>query len=48
MGSVVNVLKNDSREERIKNFTVLFAKLISQREGNRFAQSNLQNNCRKI
>lgn len=48
MGTVINVLKNNSREERMKNFTILFAKLVSQREGNRFSQSNLQNSNRKI
>ncbi len=48
MGEVINVLKNDSREERAKQFTRLFAQMINDRERNRYLQSNLQNKGGKI
>ena len=31
MGAVINVLKNDSKEERVKQFTRLFAQMVSDR-----------------
>ncbi len=42
MGTVIHVLKHDSVEERVKNFTILFAKLIREQESNRCSQNNLR------
>ncbi len=50
MGAVINVLKNDSREERVKQFTRLFAQMISERERNydSLHKNNLQKETEKI
>lgn len=42
MRTVIHVLKHDSVEERVKNFTILFAKLIREQESNRYSQNNLR------
>lgn len=40
MGEIINVFKNDGEEERTKDFTALFARLINEKENNRRLQSD--------
>ncbi len=54
MGTVINVLKNTNKEERTKNFTALFLKLVNERGRDCYCvvgdkiENNLQKTNRKI
>lgn len=48
METITNVIQSASAEERVKNFTLLFAQMINESEKCRYSQIHLQTENKKI